>query len=218
MLNRDRHRNRYWSDFNIQPLVDAGGKLQGYVSVETVFTQLKQHEAAMASLAAKAAGAQTRLENALMALPDGIVVLDADERVIAVNGAYLQIFPDLTEIVVPGVTLTELLRAGMSKQLFSTSPDSKVQQAALETRLAQYRQPQYVDEVQMPDGRWLRRINMRTADGGCIAVGIDISARRCYTTLTVDDSHRESIRLEGLHDEALTCPLPHDELVQLVSH
>ena len=31
----------------------------------------------------------------------------------------------------------------------------------------------------------------------------------------MDDSHCESMRLEGQHDEALTRPLSHDELVQL---
>ena len=39
--------------------------------------------------------------------------------------------------------------------------------------------------------------------------------RRCCTTLTVEDSQRESIRLDGLHEQAITRPLPHDKLVQL---
>ncbi len=38
---------------------------------------------------------------------------------------------------------------------------------------------------------------------------------RCCTTLVVGDSQCESMRLEGMHDEALSRPLPHDELVQL---
>ncbi len=44
----------------------------------------------------------------------------------------------------------------------------------------------------------------------------DISAfhRRCCITLPVEDSQRESMSLEGRHDEALSRPLPHDELAQ----
>ena len=38
---------------------------------------------------------------------------------------------------------------------------------------------------------------------------------RCCRTLTVEDSHRESMRLDGLHEQAITRPLSHDELVQL---
>ncbi|MFT7137160.1 MAG: hypothetical protein ACI80I_003171, partial [Akkermansiaceae bacterium] len=29
------------------------------------------------------------------------------------------------------------------------------------------------------------------------------------------DSHRESMRLNGVHEQAITCALPHDELVKL---
>ena len=39
--------------------------------------------------------------------------------------------------------------------------------------------------------------------------------RRCCRTLTADDSQRESMRLDGSHEQAASHPLPHDELVQL---
>lgn len=39
--------------------------------------------------------------------------------------------------------------------------------------------------------------------------------RRCCRTLTVEDSERESMRLDRHHEQAGTRPLPHDELVQL---
>lgn len=41
------------------------------------------------------------------------------------------------------------------------------------------------------------------------------SKRRCCTTLTVEDSHCESMRLDRAHEQAITHPLPHDELAQL---
>lgn len=41
------------------------------------------------------------------------------------------------------------------------------------------------------------------------------NVRRCCTTLTVEDSQRESMRLDGLHEQAIPRPLPHDKLVQL---
>lgn len=39
--------------------------------------------------------------------------------------------------------------------------------------------------------------------------------RRCCKTLSPKDSHCESMRLDGAHEQAISCPLPHDELVQL---
>lgn len=38
---------------------------------------------------------------------------------------------------------------------------------------------------------------------------------RCCRALTVEDSHCESMRLDMLYEQAVTRPLPHDELVQL---
>ena len=38
---------------------------------------------------------------------------------------------------------------------------------------------------------------------------------RCCKTLTVDDSHGESMRLHGVYDKALTRPISHNELAQL---
>ena len=38
---------------------------------------------------------------------------------------------------------------------------------------------------------------------------------RCFRTLTMKDSHQESMRLDGRHEQAQARPLPHDELVHL---
>ena len=38
---------------------------------------------------------------------------------------------------------------------------------------------------------------------------------RCCRTLAAEDSQRASMRLDSPHEQAITCPLPHDELVQL---
>ena len=40
---------------------------------------------------------------------------------------------------------------------------------------------------------------------------------RCCTTLAVEDSQRESMRLDGVDEQSIPRPLPHDELVQLLS-
>ena len=48
-----------------------------------------------------------------------------------------------------------------------------------------------------------------------IAARYGTSRGRCCRTLSAMDSHRESMRLDGLHEQAIAWPLPHDELVQL---
>lgn len=42
-----------------------------------------------------------------------------------------------------------------------------------------------------------------------------LAAKRCCKALNVKDLHRESIWLDGQHEQDLTCPQVHDQLVQL---
>jgi PAS domain S-box-containing protein len=212
VLNQDRHGNRYWVDFNIVPLLDAEGGLQGYVSIETVVTKLKEQEIAMARLAEAAEAARIRLENAIHALPDGVVIFDAEDRLVAVNSAYHRTFPELAHLAVPGVTLETLLRAGLDHGAFLATASVEKKEAWLQSRLADYQQPYMVDEVQLPDGRWMRRINTRTMDGGLVALGIDVTHRHNQIAaldaanrdlmLVLADRDRAERRLTGIIDGA----------------
>ena len=51
--------------------------------------------------------------------------------------------------------------------------------------------------------------------GGYIGLEIGTAMGRCCTTLTLEDSHLETMRLDGPHEQTDTRPLSHDELVQL---
>ena len=178
MINQDRHGNRYWVDFNILPLLDGEGGLKGYVSIETDVTKFKAQEIAMAGLAAAAEAANSRLTNAIHALTDCVVVFDADERLVAVNAAYLRAFPEIAPQAVAGASLRDLLRAGLAKSVFLAGASEAEKEAWLSARVADYQKPHAEDEVQLPDGRWLRRVSTRTSDGGFVAMGIDITEER----------------------------------------
>jgi hypothetical protein len=44
------------------------------------------------------------------------------------------------------------------------------------------------------------------------SASICVAQRRCCTTLAVEDSQLEALQLDGPHEQAILCPLPHDEL------
>lgn len=73
-----------------------------------------------------------------------------------------------------------------------------------------------------PPRRGCRRRRRRPAGPRAAAAGREgqiasylAHRRRCCRTLSSKDSHREFMRLDGMHVQACTRPLPHDELVQL---
>ncbi|NUB43321.1 PAS domain-containing protein [Fertoebacter nigrum] len=200
-LNQDRHGNRYWIDFNMLPLWAPDGALQGFVSVETVITTQKQQETALAAMADRATAARLRLERALDALPDGAIVLDADERIVVANKAYYKMFPALADVAVEGAHVGDVLRAGVDRGLFLSDASPQARDHWVADRLRDYRETDSEKEMQLPDGRWINRINRRTADGGCIALGFDVTAR--HNHMAALDAANTQLR-RALHDRANT--------------
>ena len=178
MVNQDRHGNRYWIDFNVQPLFGIDGSLQGFVTVETDITEHKIQRAEVSRLAAEAMATRERLENALNALPDSVVIFDSEDRLVIANTAYRNLVPEIGPALVEGASLNSILRYGLEQNLLPGSGAGADVEALLAERMRIYSLPKHVEEVALPDGRWLRRINVRTSDGGCITVAIDITARR----------------------------------------
>lgn len=178
MVNKDRHGKRYWIDFNVQPLFGIDGTLQGFVTVETDITEHKIQRAEVSRLAAEAMATRQRLENALNALPDSVVIFDSEDCLVIANAAYRAMFPALVPLLVEGASLESILRAGLEANVLPGGGPGADIEAGMAERLRIYSLPNFADEVQLPDGRWVRRINVRASDGGCITVAIDITARR----------------------------------------
>ena len=175
--------------------------LQSYGSVSAIVSKLKDHESAMTALASSAAAAHMRLINAIQALPDGVVIFDAEDRLVAVNAAYHRSFPELAAYAVAGVTLRQLLRVGLDTGTLLGESTEAEKEAWLQNRLMQYRKSRSEDEVQLPDGRWIHRVSTRTADGGVIAMGFDITAKRNQIA-ALDAANRDLTQLLTDRDHA----------------
>lgn len=189
-VNQDRWGNRYWIDFNVVPLHDAQGDLAGFVTIETVITKLKEQEASMAALAHSATEARERLENAVRALPDAVIILDDKQRVVVANGAYHDLLPELSPHAGPGAELETILRKGLELGIFGPCETHEERERWIAERLAAYRKSYDRDEIQLPDGRWVRRLHTRTSDGGIVAIAIDVTARHNQIE-ALDTANRE---------------------------
>lgn len=184
-FNVDALGNQYWVNFNIFPLHNPEGHCTGYVSVETDITAQKQGELQVAELAEEARLTRLRLTNAIEALPDGVIIWDEQERLVVANSAYSRMYPEIANALVKGVSQDHILSIGIAVKAF---PDAIGREEAwLAEQYSRY-QNQNVDEIFRSDGRWIRRVDLRTADGGRVAVRIDTTERR-YQLAALDTAN-----------------------------
>ena len=150
-------------------IIDPDGRELIWQLIEDISESHRQRADRIA-LTEAADAARQRLETALQALPDGMVVLDPEGRVIAANAVYCGLFPEERRAEIPGSLLAEIL---LAEGAGAGRPDDWLQ--AEQARLIGLHKPQ---EVQHPDGRWLRMLDYPTDDGGRISVRLDVSERR----------------------------------------
>jgi len=124
--------------------------------------------------ALEAAHAQTERERMLFdALPTGIVVWDADDRFVLCNADFRALYPALAPHLVPGLPFEQLLRHALRAGLVPEAAGGE--QAWIEGRLAQHRQPQAPIVRRMADGRWRRIVEQRLPDGSMLSHSVDIT-------------------------------------------
>lgn len=107
------------------------------------------------------------------ALPDAVCIYDPDLRLVAVNGAFLRLHPDLAPILEPGTPRSDLI-AAMPRD---ATPETESAPRMLER-----------------GGRWIREREVQTPDGFIVCLHSDVTDRKA-----ADDAMKESeARLQAL--------------------
>lgn len=134
-----------------------------------------------AELAAAAAEARTR-DTIVESIPHGFVLFDPDDRVSTWNNKFLDFYPRLDEVMVPGVAYRTIIEAevqhGLDVENLSTlgeeeEPPTPEQRIA--SRMAQHARSSHSIERRLSDGRWILINEERTADGGTVILHTDVT-------------------------------------------
>jgi signal transduction histidine kinase/CheY-like chemotaxis protein len=119
---------------------------------------------------------EMRIWAAIEAIPDGFVLFDREERLLACNQRYRDMFPDSAPLMVPGTPFEELLRNGLRA---GHVPEAAGREEDwLAERMAQLRAADGPRECQLNDGRWILERDHATPDGGRVGLRFDISDQR----------------------------------------
>ncbi len=121
---------------------------------------------------AKAREAETRLIEAIEALPDGFVLYDADDRLVICNEHYRDIYRTSADLIRPGNTFETIIREGALRGQYQSDDV----ETWIEQRLVEHRNPGAGVEQKLDDGRWLRVIERKTNSGFTVGFRVDITA------------------------------------------
>ena len=114
------------------------------------------------------------LRTAIEALDEGFVLYDPEDRLAYCNERYREVYPQIADLIVPGVTFEELVRGGIARGVF---PHAYGREAEfLAERLALHRSEQTDAEQQQADGRWIRITERKTPEGYTVGFRVDITA------------------------------------------
>jgi PAS domain-containing protein len=113
------------------------------------------------------------LRDAIDALPDGLALFDADDRLIACNRSFAQAFARMSDLRVHGTRHVDLVRAMIDANEPELAPSARERLVA---RIVDcHRQGGKPWLRRTRDGRWLRVREKRLPDGGSISICSDVT-------------------------------------------
>ena len=119
--------------------------------------------------------ARDTLQRALASMPDGFLLCDRDDRVVAWNQRYLEIFPWLRGIVGVGVEFERFVEVAARAVI----PDELAQEqrrAWMDMRLQLHRSGSGMYEQELASGSVINVIERRTPDGGVVSIFRDVTS------------------------------------------
>jgi len=150
---------------------DEIGELAVHINAMT--QNLREARAARQTARASLAVEQQNLVDAVEALNDGFAAFDADELLVRSNHKYREMYPEIADIAIQGVSYEALLRR---RGEFGQEAESKGRlEPWVAEKLSIFRDPGTPSDFTLSDGRKIRKSIYRTRNGGTVCVYMDIT-------------------------------------------
>ena len=156
------------------PVFDANGAFTGYRGIGRDITEQIEAEQELEQAKERAEQAQTLLRDAVDSISAGFVIYDQDDRLVLCNDVYRLIYSDIADVLKPGVTFENVLRAVLAKG--SNIEAVGREEEWITERLRQHRASQGAMENHRADGTCYLATDRRMKNGGIAGLRIDITA------------------------------------------
>ncbi len=159
--------NRQHVSISGVPVFDRSGVFRGYRGTAT-------DETPVVEAFWRAEEAEALLRDAVDSISEGFVIFDAEDRIAMVNDAFRKLYPDITDLAVPGVPFEDILRAAVDRGVY---PDAKRNSSEwISARLDDHRDLSGSIVERLADGRWVLVTERRMSNGGIAGLRMDITA------------------------------------------
>jgi len=118
--------------------------------------------------------ARDTLQRALASMPDGFLLCDPDDRIVAWNARYPELFPWLREVLEVGVDYERIVEIA-ARAVVPDDTAVQQRQAWRDMRLSLHRSGFGMYEQELGDGKVINVIERRTPDGGIVSVFRDVT-------------------------------------------
>lgn len=153
------------------PVFSPSGTLIGLITHNRDITRRKHLESELAE-------SRQRLDDALTLMAQGLVMFDADGRIVYCNERYGELFPLTADVRKPGARLVDIIRVSMARGEIEDPPPEGVTLEAWCQTLANNLRRDGDRSFRTHDGRWLESHVRGTRDGGCHIVVSDVTERK----------------------------------------
>ncbi|MCW5636395.1 MAG: PAS-domain containing protein [Rubrivivax sp.] len=103
----------------------------------------------------------------------GVVLFDAEDRLVLCNADFRRLYPALAGELEPGIRFEDIVRRAVARGLVPEAAGRE--EPWIAERLREHAEPAGAIVRRMPDGRWRRIVEMRLADGSLLAFSFDIT-------------------------------------------
>ncbi len=141
--------------------------------LSTTLRLLRDGQAERRRLEAAAERQRNTVLTAIETIPDGFAFFDASDRLVMVNQRYLEIFPEIADLMKPGTRFEDIIRA-QAKRGTADLGNADVE-AWVSEAIRRHSEPHGTIERQFANGMWLRIAKRKTPEGGTVAVYTDIT-------------------------------------------
>ena len=200
---------RWWSTI-VSPITDDKGDVVRLLATSRDITAARRREERLTRTLEKARRAEKTkttylayLKDALDALPAGLAIYDADDRLVVWNRRYVLAggSGETDSHLKVGRSFADLLRRGMRSGLIPSVAGQE--KAWLAQRVDEWRQAKGVVEQRLSDGRCYSFENRRLSDGGMVAIALDITDHKNRTEALVrsgEELARAKVAAESAND------------------